>query len=467
MAHQHRLQLVDMHHVRARRTQPQVLHVHGRARQRHPDVPAAALGGAALQRGHDTGRTQVGAEEIVQQVRGHQPGFAAVAAAALGQRDAGDGLRDLVETLALGPGPVTEGADRQVDKPRPQLGQRLRAEAQAVQAGGFPRLHEHVGAAHQFAQPGRVVGGTQVDVGVAFADAGVEQLQQRVGLQRRGHPQHFGAMLGQGARGHRAGDDVGRVDHPQVIQRAAAAARRLGRAVADLLDADHRRARQQRALRVPAPFPGAAGGNAGQAPGGKGFFEFGRLPQGHGPADGRRGVGAVQQLQRAVAQVRVRAGEVEPALVGGGVETRLEFALQAQRRHRVTVLPLEVVAAQAAGGVQRVDADALFLPAGARPALRGTGGGRAQRCGGGRHHAVGRAELGLLPAEGHGCGLQPAAAADAGQQFTQGLAGFGRKIGTVGHRVGGLGKQEGAQGERRGNRLLFDPFIEMSNTTYI
>jgi hypothetical protein len=156
-------------------------------------VIAAAFPRASAERHERAQRREVPGREVA---GGNRHPFRSVGPA-LGRRDAGDRLRELLPTGAPLPGArVAVAVDRHVDQPWPQGRELVGAEAAPREGAGSVALSEYVGLADQLAQPRRVVGLVEIEEGRELAVVRVHHEGVRIGQPGRGDVEHVGAVLG-------------------------------------------------------------------------------------------------------------------------------------------------------------------------------------------------------------------------------------------------------------------------------
>ncbi|MNL09252.1 hypothetical protein D3C87_1300050 [compost metagenome] len=209
----------------------------------------------------------------------------------------------------------------------------------------------------QLVQRALVVRVAQVELAGPLAAPGIDHQRRDSRQVRRRHQQHVGAVRGQRAPRHRAGDDPREVEHAHAGQRAGididlgmGRQRRQGlrRRLADLLDG-HRR-QPGNGLRLRMRAPGVVGPHGGHhEPGVRGGgLECLGLPAAQRRAHRILVMRALEQAQHAVAVMgeigvqpdpapvaaRVQAGDLVPEL-GGGPAVHAQVALAAELRQRV------------------------------------------------------------------------------------------------------------------------------------
>ena len=208
-----------------------------------------------------------------------------------------------------------------------------------------------------------------------------ERLDRR--LLRRAHVQHVGAVFGERACAGGTGEHAREIEHAHTAERPRARLRsrrareRLGIGVADSQHLDERRARERDALRMRAPFLGAAQARAAEAAFGERVLERLRVPGRDRGGDRVASVGAGEQRERSFVQSREAAVQVDPAVAravkrraGAGVAWKrgTRGAQQQERQQR-------------RGSRARVDLDALRRTSARAPEVCRDGGLRAEHRG--------------------------------------------------------------------------------------
>jgi hypothetical protein len=199
---------------------------------------------------------------------------------------------------------VAVGAERYVHDPRPHPRHILRGEAERGDGTGPIALHENVCVANE---PGkRLARGrlAQIEMRRQLAAAGVDDERFHPRQMRRGDQQDIGAVHGEGAPAHRAGDDARQIEHLDAAKRAFGNREGLRRGIADLLDRQKRKLGDGVTLRMLIPL--------GERPAHRDHESGigGRLLQRLGAPSIKRAlhrgplVGAVEQRKRPVAVMR-------------------------------------------------------------------------------------------------------------------------------------------------------------------
>ncbi len=222
--------------------------------------------GAVLQLAGDGGedpRCEEVSGRVVERLGRQRAGGAAVGR--LGERDAGGGLDDAVEAAMVAPGSdAAPRVERGDDQPRSTLRQVLRRQAEPVERPGPVAGDDDVGRREQGVE--RLPLRAEVQQRRSLAHAGVEVLLRDLREAGRVESEHVRAEVGEGPRGHRAGDDPGQVEHPQAGGRSQRSrrwrAQSSGRRFPDRLPRDQRESFHRGALRVPHPLLVRADGDA-------------------------------------------------------------------------------------------------------------------------------------------------------------------------------------------------------------
>ena len=141
--------------------------------------------------------------------------------------EAGIGLQDRIHRRTFGKRPhLAEARHRQIDDARFALGDRVVAEAQAVDHAGTEALQEHIGALDQPPQDGAAIVLLQVERDGALAQVGGQRIGALVAIHHaeiarpvadtgRLHLDDVRAILGEQHGAIRAGDALAHVDHLQ------------------------------------------------------------------------------------------------------------------------------------------------------------------------------------------------------------------------------------------------------------
>ena len=131
--------------------------------------------------------------------------------------------------------------------------------------------------------------------------------------------QDVGAERGEGARDCRTGEHLGVVDHADAVERQVAAGNRFGRGIANALEDHGGRIGQQLALRMSEPFLRRLDDDAGELRVNQLRLEICGVVGGDVFRDVV--VGAAEDLERAIDDVREATQQIEIAAVAGWENT--------------------------------------------------------------------------------------------------------------------------------------------------
>ncbi len=294
------------------RQSSEVFDPHARPRQRHPDMIASALARAAQQAYERAQRAEIRGNVIRHKRRRRK---AWPIRLSFHEADAGGRLRIVIEADALRPRPVAEAAQRDIDQPGMTVSEIAHRQAASVEAAGAVGLHHDVGIPRQHAHARQIVLGVEIEKSRALAEASIEHEVYGIGLPRRRDAQCIRAVLGQRAGEPWPSQNMAQVEDTDVRQRAFGRGERPSSPVGDPLDLNQRLPHQGLPLRMAPPLVGLANHRYRKRAARAFLFEALGLPSAHRTRDRRRLVGTAEQLQQAVAQIRTRRDEIEPAII--------------------------------------------------------------------------------------------------------------------------------------------------------
>ena len=231
---------------------------------------------------------------------------------------------------------MAEGAERNIDQPRPDRRQLLRRQAADAQGAGTISLREHIRLAHQPAQHIDIARRAQIELRRQLAVPGIQFLVAQVGQMRGGDLHDVGAVLGQRARAGRAGEHARQVEHADARERPIAGRQRLGRAVADAHDLHQRQRGDGGGLRMSRPFRLRAHHAAGALGGDDRLLQVGGVPGRNGARHRVAILRHAEHAERGRAMVGEIAVQIAPAAVLGRIDAHDAVARGETSRRRAS-----------------------------------------------------------------------------------------------------------------------------------